>query len=328
MSYLLLIIGFILLIKGADLFVDGSSSVARLLRIPTIVIGLTVVAFGTSMPEASVSITAALQGKNDLAVSNVIGSNIFNLLIVLGISAFVSPIKARRSVLKKEFPFSIIVAAILLVMLVKTQFSTVLSGEGTFFLGRVDGVILLALFLLFVVNTVKDALDYRNRSADDVAERVEMEEEMRILSPSKSALYIFVGLAGIIVGGDLVVDSATEIALAFGLSQTFIGLTVVALGTSLPELVTSVVAAGKGENDLALGNVVGSNIFNILLILGASAAILPVQVSVASVYDTIVLIAVSIIGYMFTVTKRQINRKEGAIFVVMYLTYFFYILMR
>lgn len=322
MAYLILIIGFILLIKGADFFVDGSSSIAKLLKVPAIVIGLTVVAFGTSMPEASVSITAALQGKNDLAVSNVIGSNIFNLLVVLGASAFVCPIKANASVLKKEFPFSIIAAIILLVMMIPLSVKELLSGSGEFILGRIDGILLLVMFAAFVANAVRDALKYRNDYKGNEG------EEIKAMSPAKSSVYILAGLAGIIIGGDLVVESATDIARTFGLSETFIGLTIVALGTSLPELVTSLVAARKGENDLALGNVVGSNLFNILLIVGASCTILPITVQMTAICDTIILAIVSIIGYGMALSKGEISKKEGVVFLLMYVLFFVYILMR
>ncbi|HBA64504.1 MAG TPA: sodium:proton exchanger [Lachnospiraceae bacterium] len=325
--YVWLIVGFVLLIKGADFFVDGSSSVAKLLRIPTIIIGLTVVAFGTSLPEASVSITAALQGKNDLAVSNVIGSNIFNLLVVLGASALVQPVKTKWSVIKKEFPFSIVITAVLLLLMWKPiqreAFSGLVSGKGSFILGRFSGLVLLTLFIYYLYSTIRQALEYRREG-----KLIEPEEDMKPLSPGKSAVFIIAGLIGIVIGGDLVVDSATEIAVRFGMSQTFIGLTIVALGTSLPELVTSMVAAGKGENDLALGNVVGSNIFNILLILGASSAIFPIAVAPTAIYDTIILIAASLVVYFCAVTKRVLKRGEGALFIVIYAAFFVYILLR
>ncbi len=322
MDYILLIIGFVLLIKGADYFVDGSSSVARLLKVPTIVIGLTVVAFGTSMPEFSVSVTAAMRGDNDLAVSNVLGSNIFNLLVVLGCCALVNPVQAKWSLLKKEFPFSIFITVILLLLNSDFSVMKVLSGGGKFVLGRWGGILFLVLFLIFLYATVKDALAARNRQETDD------EEEYKVLSPFKSALYIGCGLAGIVLGGNLVVDSASVIAQRFGLSQTFIGLTIVALGTSLPELVTSVVAAGKGENDLAVGNVVGSNIFNILLILGASATITPIVMDVTAVYDTVILIGASLLVYVAALSKREIQRNEGLMFLLAYLVFFVYILLR
>ena len=322
MDYILLIIGFVLLIKGADFFVDGSSSVAKILKVPTIIIGLTVVAFGTSMPELSVSVTAALRGSNDLAVSNVLGSNIFNLLVVLGCCALVKPVAAKWSLLKKEFPFSILITIILL--LVDSDFSImkILDGNQGFVLGRWAGLLFLILFVLYIYATVKSALRSRAEAKDME------EEEYKTMSPLKSGIYIVIGLIGIVWGGNLVVDSASNIALTFGWSQTFIGLTIVALGTSLPELVTSIVAARKGENDLAVGNVVGSNIFNILLILGVSSFITPITLDVTAVYDTIILIIASIIVYVSAISKREIQRKEGILFLVCYFAFFLYVFMR
>lgn len=320
MEYLCLILGFVLLIKGADFFVDGSSSVAKLLKIPTIIIGLTVVAFGTSMPEASVSITAALKGQNSLAVSNVLGSNIFNLFIVLGCSALLRPLKASEGVLKKEFPFSIIITAVLLVLNSQLAFGKIMAGEGEFVLGRISGVILLVLFVYYMVSQVRGALKARNEGTE--------EEAYKMMSPVKSAVLIIVGLAGIVWGGDLVVDAATEIAVQFGLSETFIGLTIVAMGTSLPELVTSMVAAKKGENDLAVGNVVGSNIFNILLILGASAAISPITVDINAIYDMVILIVFSILGFFCTKSRKELSKREGILFLLLYVVYFGYIYTR
>lgn len=322
MDYILLIIGFVLLIKGADFFVDGSSSVAKILKVPTIIIGLTVVAFGTSMPELSVSVTAALRGSNDLAVSNVLGSNIFNLLVVLGCCALVKPVAAKWSLLKKEFPFSILITIILL--LVDSDFSImkILDGNQGFVLGRWAGLLFLILFVLYIYATVKSALRSRAEAKDME------EEEYKTMSPLKSGIYIVIGLIGIVWGGNLVVDSASNIALTFGWSQTFIGLTIVALGTSLPELVTSVVAARKGENDLAVGNVVGSNIFNILLILGVSSFITPITLDVTAVYDTIILIIASIVVYVSAINKREIQRKEGILFLVCYFAFFLYVFMR
>ncbi len=322
-AYLVLIIGFFLLIKGADYFVDGSSSVAKILKVPAIVIGLTVVAFGTSLPEASVSITAALQGKNELAVSNVIGSNIFNLLVVLGASALVNPISVKWSVLKREFPFSIVITAVLLLSLVGFNVRQIMDQDAQYYLSRREGVILFILFIGFLISAVWDALRSRKKQSDS-----EEIEDYKILSPLKSAVYILVGIIGIIIGGDFVVDSASAIARSFGLSQTFIGLTIVALGTSLPELVTSVVASKKGENDLAVGNVVGSNIFNILLILGASAAISPIMVTGLAIQDTVILIVASVLVYICAVSKKGLSKLEGAMFLMFYAVFFAYILMR
>lgn len=314
LKYLFLLLGFILLIKGADLFVEGSSNIARLLRIPSIIIGLTVVAFGTSMPEASVSVTAALSGKNDLSLSNVIGSNIFNLLIVVGASAAIHPIKVQPSVLKKDFPFSIIIAAALLFMSIPSAY----KGMKVSIISRMEGCFLLTAFLLYVAFTVKEALHSRQNST----------QEDTHLSIPATLIYVFLGIAGIVLGGDLVVDSASAIALTFGWSETFIGLTIVALGTSLPELVTSVVAARKGECDLSLGNAIGSNIFNILLVLGSSAALHPIVVNPFTIYDTIFFIVSSIIVYLFAVHKKEVSRREGVLMIPLYILFFIYIILR
>lgn len=316
MTYVLLLVGFILLIKGADFFVDGSSSVARILRIPSVIIGLTIVAFGTSMPEASVSITAAIKGANELALSNVIGSNIFNLLVVTGVCAVIRPMAITQSVMKKEFPFSIVITLALLLMCL----DQVIFGADSAVISQINGVVLLILFVVFLASTIRDSLKSRRDTVED--------DEPKTMSPVASTLYILAGLAGIVLGGDLVVDSATAIAKSFGLSEIFIGLTIVALGTSLPELVTSIVAAHKGENDIALGNVVGSNIFNILLILGASSALNPVLVSQDSVWDIVVLIASSILVFVFCLTKKTLSRVEGIIMLLVYAGFFAFITLR
>ncbi len=320
LKYLFLLAGFVLLIKGADLFVEGSSAIARLLRIPSIIIGLTVVAFGTSMPEASVSITAALAGKNDLSLSNVVGSDIFNLLIVVGVSAVIHPMRVQTSVLKKDLPISIIIAAALLLMSIPSPY----KGMKVSVLSRTEGCILLAAFVIYVAFTVREALKARKDAPVDASS----ENDPKKMSIPVTLLYVAVGIAGIVWGGDLVVDSASAIALTFGWSETFIGLTIVALGTSLPELVTSVVAARKGESDLSLGNAIGSNIFNILLVLGASAALHPIVVSPFTIYDTIFLTAASIITYLFAIQKADLDRREGAALIPLYVLFFIYIILR
>lgn len=320
--YVMLLLGFVLLIKGADLFVEGSSSVAKILHIPTIIIGLTVVAFGTSMPEAAVSITASVKGANDLAISNVIGSNIFNLLVVLGGCALLHFVHAKASVIKQEFPFSIIITVVLLALMSNFAFENIFAGTGKFALSRYGGFILLCLFAFFLYTAVRDAL--KARSQYDA----ETEEDFKVLTTKRSAVYIVIGIAGICVGGDLVVDAASEIAVSFGMTQTFIGLTIVALGTSLPELVTSIVAARKGENDLAIGNVVGSNIFNILLILGVSAMISPITVDVTAIYDTAFLAVVSLFAYLCIYRRKGVAKQDGILFVLIYAAFFVYILLR
>ncbi|MFI3173299.1 MAG: calcium/sodium antiporter [Eubacteriales bacterium] len=323
MQYILLLLGFVLLIKGADYFVEGSSSVAKLMHIPTVIIGLTVVAFGTSLPELSVSLTASLQGANALAVGNVVGSNIFNVLIVLGVSSLIAPVKSNASVLKKEFPFSIIISVLLFLLMGGYNIMAMATPGTMFTLTRIGGFILLACFVWFIVSTVKDALKARGefKSSEEV-------EEYEVLPAWKSAVFIVLGIAGIGIGGELVVNSASVIGMSFGMTESFVGLTIVALGTSLPELVTSVVAAKKGENDLALGNVVGSNIFNVLLILGSSAAISPITVAGDSMYDILIATVFSIAVFLMAKSKGEISKKEGAVFVLLYAVFFAYILMR
>jgi len=321
LTYVLLFAGFACLVKGADWFVEGSSSVAKLLRVPSIIIGLTIVSFGTSAPEAAVSITAAIQGQNDIAMGNIVGSNFFNLLAVVGICSFIAPVKTSRNMLKKEFPLLIIATAILLIMCMDTF---IFKADGNA-IGRIDGIILLIIFALFLGNQVYYALQSMKISAREP--RTE-EEKSQTLSPLKSILFIILGLILVIVGGNLVVDNASKIAESFGLSQAFIGLTIVALGTSLPELVTSVIAAKKGENDLALGNIIGSNIFNILFILGASATIHPISVGINSIYDTLILLMVSVIAFLFAKNKREISRNEGIIMILMYAAYMVYLILR
>lgn len=315
LKYVLLILGFVFLIKGADLFVDGSSSIAKLLKVPTLIIGLTIVAMGTSLPEASVSVTAAMAGQNALSLSNVLGSNLFNLLVVVGACALIRPMPVEQSVLKREFPFSIVITVVLFLLSID-QF--IFHSDSL--LSRADGIILLIFFVGFIVFTVKSALKSRSNAS---------EEEIEVtLSPLKSVIFIIIGIVGIALGGDLVVDSASAIATTFGLSETLIGLTIVALGTSLPELVTSIVAARKNESDLALGNVVGSNLFNILFVLGMSASIHPIGVGMDSVIDTLILIITSILVYIFAILKKSINRIEGFSMLLMYAAFMVYIIIR
>ncbi len=305
--WIFLLLGFVLLIKGADHFVEGSSSVAKLLRIPSVVIGLTVVAMGTSAPELAVSVTAAFTGNNDIAVGNVIGSNIFNLMVVAGVCGIILPMTVDPGILNKDFIFCIVISGVLLAfMAFDLQ------------IGRTDGLVLLALFAYFITQTVKKALK----------ERGKVQEETKTLSSGKSLLYITAGIGAIILGGDMVVNSASRIASFFGLSQNLIALTIVAVGTSLPELVTSVVASRKGENGLALGNVIGSNIFNILAILGISSFIHPIAITVQSVYDLIVLIVFSAVVWFVARSEKEISRGEGIAILALYIGYMAYIILR
>ncbi len=305
MEYLLLLIGFVLLIKGADFFVDGSSSLARIMKIPSVIIGLTIVAMGTSAPEASVSINAALAGSNDIAISNVIGSNLFNGLVVVGICAFMAGFKTNPEILKRDMPLNIIVTAILCIMLLDRH------------LNRIEGIILLIGMAVYITVMVISAL--KNRETAD---------ECKMLSLPKSLIFIIGGLIAVIFGGTLVVDNACLIAKDFGVSENFIGLTIIAIGTSLPELVTSITATRKGDSGLALGNAIGSNLFNILFILGMSAAICPLNVLSESIIDCIILFVSAVILYIFARTRKTMNRWEGIVCVLLYVGYTAYLLIR
>lgn len=305
MEYLLLFIGFVLLIKGADFFVDGSSSLARIMKVPSVIIGLTIVAMGTSAPEASVSVNAALAGSNDIAISNVIGSNLFNGLVVVGVCAFMAGFKTNPEILKRDMPLNIIVTAILCIMLLDRH------------INHIEGIILLISMAVYIAVMVISAL--KNRETAD---------ECKILSLPKSLIFIIGGLIAVIFGGTLVVDNACLIAKDFGVSENFIGLTIIAIGTSLPELVTSITATRKGDSGLALGNAIGSNLFNILFILGMSATICPLNVLSESIIDCIILLVSAVILYVFARTKKTMNRWEGIVCVFLYVGYTAYLLIR
>ncbi|WP_028517058.1 calcium/sodium antiporter [Ruminococcus flavefaciens] len=311
LKYILLIVGFILLIKGADFFVDGSSAVAKRLKVPALIIGMTIVAMGTSLPETSVSVSASVLGKNDLAISNAVGSNIFNLMVVCGVCAVLCPMAIGRETLKKDLPFSIIVAGVLLAL-----------GTITGTVMRWGGIILLALFAIFLYMMISSA-----KKARDAGELTE-EDEYKIMPVWKCLVCIVGGAAAIAVGGKMVVDGASDIARAFGMSDNLIGMTIVALGTSLPELVTSIVAARKGEVDMALGNVVGSNIFNILFVLGIASTISPIAFTMQNTIDTAVLIAMSLLVLILCLPKKKLLRWHGALMLAVYAGYTTYIFMR
>ena len=311
MMYILLLVGFVLLVKGADFFVDGSSSVAKMFKIPSVIIGLTIVAMGTSAPELAVSLTASLAGSNDMALSNVLGSNIFNLLVVIGACAVIKGVDTPMDILKRDLPVNIGVTALLLLFIWDLQIS------------RIEGIILLIAMIIYIVLLVMHALKDRKAGVE-----VEEEEEEKPLSLLMSIVYIAGGLVAIVWGGDLVVDNASAIAATFGLSQTLIGLTIVAMGTSLPELVTSIVATRKGETGLALGNAVGSCLFNILLILGLSATVTTINANSQGLMDTIILLGITVISYIFARTGEKTNRTEGIICIVLYVAYLVYAIIR
>lgn len=317
MAYILLIIGFALLIKGADFFVEGSSNIAALLKIPPMIIGLTIVSFGTSSPEAAVSITAALNGNAGVTLGNVVGSNIFNITLVIGITAFLNPLKVESDTIRKEIPFTLLASVALLIMIsdISLQFFNANS------LTRGDGLILLLFFAIFMYYVIEIALNSREK---------ELQEETNQKNGSwgKNIIFTIGGLIGIILGGNLVVDSSTTIAYSLGMSETLVGLTIVAIGTSLPELITSVTAAYKKLSEIALGNIVGSNIFNILFVLGASSAISPLPVDGKLFTDVILMIGLTIVLFIFSRSNYRIGKIEGLVMALAYVVYMVFIIMR
>lgn len=303
----LLLVGFLFLIKGSDFFVDGASSIASHLKIPTIIVGLTIVAFGTSAPEAAVSITSSLTGSNAMAVSNVIGSNLFNMLMVIGIAALLSNLLMEKSVLKKDLPFLVAITLLFAIFI---------------FIGwditNLEGIILLIILAGYIIYLIRGSK--KSKNANDV-------EAAKFTLP-KSIILIIIGLAGIIIGGDLVVDSASAIAIALGMSETLVGLTIVAIGTSLPELVTSITALRKGENQLVIGNVIGSNIFNILFVLGASSAISRIPLDSSMLIDVLFMMGITILCFIFGKTQDKYDKKEGVILIALFIAYMAFAILR
>jgi cation:H+ antiporter len=313
MDYILLLIGFVLLVKGADIFVEGSSAIAKHFKIPAFIIGLTIVAMGTSAPEAAVSITAAIGGQNGIVAGNVLGSNLFNTLAVLGICALIKPCPVAPKIVKGEYPMSGLVTVLFIILALTT-----LGGPEQLYFSRIDGIILLAAFTAFLIFTVKKAFSEDHHD----------EEEIKDISMVKSVIMVILGIAGIIIGGNFVVNSASAIAASFGISETLIGLTIVAIGTSLPELVTSVAAALKGHTDIAVGNVIGSNIFNLLFVMGLSTTIHPVSIEMLSIYDAAILTVVTMVTLIPCIRHKHITRLWGAIMTALYVIYMVYIIVR
>jgi cation:H+ antiporter len=314
LTYILFVVGFVLLISGANLLVEGSASIAKKLNISSIVIGLTIVAFGTSAPEFIVNIFASIQGNTDIAIGNILGSNIVNILLILGISAIIFPLATKENTVWKEIPLSLL-AAILLGVMVN---DTLIDG-GTFSgITRIDGIVFLAFFIIF--------LYYTFGISKVSGENTDL--EIKEMSYMKSSLYIVGGLSGLIFGGKWIVDGAIKIAEGFNVSQSLIGLTVVAIGTSLPELATSAVAAYKKQSDIAIGNVVGSNIFNIFYILGFSALIRPLPFSKTSDIDIMMTIFSSLILFliMFIGKKHTVERWQGITMIIIYIGYVAYLI--
>lgn len=317
MSFLILIIGFAFLIKGADIFVEGASSIAKKFNVPSMIIGLTIVAMGTSAPEAAVSITSSLAGQNDMSVANVVGSNFFNILVVLGASSIIAKLPVQRDTIKKDTPFLIIVSVMLLIFGFDLR------------LGRFDGLLLLALFVYFLVSTIKSAKasisDDTNFESGETAIAIETNADVSL---TKTILISIVGIIGIVIGGDMVVNSATTIATSFGMSANLVGLTIVAIGTSLPEFVTSIVAIKKGETEIAIGNVIGSNLFNILLVLGLAATINPISMSMLAFTDIVFMVLITLLLYIFMKKNNLLEKKHGIILLTLYIIYMMYTIIR
>ena len=318
----LLVAGFALLIKGADFFVEGSSSIAKRFHVPSIIIGLTIVAMGTSLPETSVSVTASISGQNALAVSNAVGSNIFNLMVVIGFCAVMTPVMVGMDTIKRDIPFSAICAALLMGL------GIIGIGDASgMILGHFDGIILLVLFAIYLGVLLKKTL-----AAAKAGKSVEVEggsdDEIKNVSVPLSIIFIIGGAAAIAFGGDLTVETASRIATACGMSETLVGLTIVSIGTSLPELVTSIVAARKNEVGMALGNAIGSNVFNFLMVLGIASAISSITFITENVIDIAVLLVFTLIVWIFAATKKSLSKLEGALMLLMYAGYAAYIFIR
>lgn len=310
---LLLILGFVLLIKGADVFVDGVSSTASNFKISKLIIGLTIVAFGTSAPELAVSIKAMLEGSGEIVLGNVIGSNIVNVLLILGITSLISPMLIRTNTIKKELPTLLLITTALVVMFCDSRLDFGQSDMIT----RSDGIIIILFFMIFIyylMNTI------RNKKQDNDDEK----PKYKIV---KSILLTIIGLVGILIGSDLVVDSAVNIATALKISEKFISLTIIAIGTSLPELITSVAAAIKKENDIAIGNIIGSNIFNICLVLGVPVALFGgITPHGFLMIDLFMLFVSSLMLCIFASTKHKISRIEGLLMLISFITYYAYLI--
>lgn len=303
----LLVIGFIMLMKGADWFVDGASWIADKFGIPQLVIGLTIVAMGTSAPEAAVSISAAIRGSAEITIGNVLGSNILNILIILGITACIRAIPVQRSTVRYEMPFVIVVSVLLAVL-----------GLADGKISRVEGVVLWGFMIVYLLYLLRMA------KAGNITSEIPQEEEKA--NPVKMVGLVIIGLLLVVWGSDVTVDAATNLAKMFGMTERFIGLTIVALGTSLPELVTSVTAAIKGKSDIAVGNIVGSNIFNILFVVGTTALITPVTYSLGFIVDSIVTITAAVLLLMCVAKKKKLTKSGGIVMLVCYVAYFAYLI--
>ena len=309
---ILLVLGFVVLIKGADLFVDGASNVALNFKVSKMLIGLTIVAFGTSAPEFAVSVKGLLSNSGDIVLGNVIGSNILNILLILGVSAIIHPLVVKNNTVKKELPITLLITSLFAVLLSDNIFDKKLTNSFT----RGDGIVLILFFLVFIYYLITLM---RNK--------LEEEKDKEVMPLFKAIMFTLVGLISIIIGSNFVVDSASALAKAIGISERIISLTIIALGTSLPELVTSVTATKKGEYDIAIGNVVGSNIFNIGMVIGLPVALLGgIGTIVFSYVDLIVMIATALMLFIFSRNDYKISRREGICFLLVFVVYYGYVM--
>lgn len=321
LSLLFIIIGIAILIYSADLLVKGAASISKKLGIPAIVIGLTVVSFGTSAPELIVSLLSAISGKTDIAIGNVVGSNIANILLILGITAIIAKLKVQNNTTWKEIPFALLASLILLVM----ANDTILDGSATNAITRTDGLALIGFFCIFMYYTVS-----LTKNSQKEAKTEDQGEEIKTYHPLLSSLFIILGVAGLFGGGKLLVDNAVKLATAAGLSEMLIGVTIIAVGTSLPELATSVIAARKGQVDIAVGNIIGSNIFNILWILGVTSIISPLPIRTGTNFDLIIECIATLLLFIaiFTFKKHELRKPEGIFFLLGYIAYTIFVIYR
>ena len=311
LNSLLLIIGFVMLIKGADIMVDGASGIAENFKVPKMLIGLTIVAFGTSAPELAVSIKSILIGSGDIVLGNVIGSNILNILLILGCSSLVHNLTVKNNTVKKELPITMLITTLFAVLLSDSIFDKGVVNTFT----RADGIVVLLFFSVFIYYLISMS---RNKAEVDSSE---------IISLPKSFLFTIIGIIGIVLGSNFVVDSATKIAAIMGVSERMIALTIIALGTSLPELVTSITATKKGEYDIAIGNVVGSNIFNIGVVIGIPVALFGgIGIISFSYIDLLIMLISAILLFMFSFNDYKITKKEGLLFLILFIAYYSYVI--
>lgn len=312
LDVILLIVGFVILIKGADVFVDGASSVAGNFKVSKMLIGLTIVAFGTSAPEFAVSVKSLLNNSGDIVLGNVIGSNILNILLILGISSLFHSLNVTNNTVKKELPITLLITTLFVVLLSDSLFDKHIINEFT----RGDGIVLLLFFTIFIYYLISMA-----------RKKIDNDQDEEYLSMGKALLYTLGGLIAIVIGSNLVVDNASSLALASGVSEKMVALTIIAFGTSLPELVTSVAATRKGEYDIAIGNIVGSNIFNIGVVIGVPVALLGSISKVTFNYiDSAAMILSALLLFLFSWKDKKISRNEGIIFLIIFVIYYAYVI--